>query len=203
MAMQSVADATVSVRALMTTLFLRLAPGLHELIVFDVNRHAEVNALMNRDAAPSPDSLLNGAPLNFKLSVLRNAGADSQRIEIAHRLAGASAISRESTTLAWPPLVYSLSHVALPFAPDDPIYGAEVPRPLRAIYLGRPNLLGERGLLAIPAGDLIRLRFNPFFDYMEQRIEAFLQMHSPRIAAAHALERNGPVELGDPLGGPP
>ncbi len=36
------------------------------------------------------------------------------------------------------------------------------------------ELLGERGLLAVPVGDMIRLRHNPFFPYVEKRIDAFL-----------------------------
>ena len=43
------------------------------------------------------------------------------------------------------------------------------------IYLGRPELLGERGLLAVSPTVLMRLRSNPFFSYVEQRLEVFLE----------------------------
>ena len=39
---------------------------------------------------------------------------------------------------------------------------------------GRLELRGERGLLAVPASDLIRLRYNPFFAYVLACVDAFL-----------------------------
>jgi hypothetical protein len=38
------------------------------------------------------------------------------------------------------------------------------------------EVLGEQGLLAIPASTVLRLRFNPFFAYEETRIEQFLTL---------------------------
>jgi hypothetical protein len=83
-------------------------------------------------------------------------------------------VSEEQTTLSWPPGVFSLSHVALPFGPDDPIYGEHRPARLQAIYLGRVDLLGERGVLAVPPAQLLRLRYNPFFSYLQRRVDLFL-----------------------------
>lgn len=77
--------------------------------------------------------------------------------------------------LDWPRDVFSLSHVALPFAPDDPVYGAIRPEKPEMIFLGNVELHGERGLLALPVGDLIRLRHNPFNAYVDTRIRAFLE----------------------------
>lgn len=70
--------------------------------------------------------------------------------------------------------MFSLSHTALPIAPDDPIYGSERPDTVSTVYLGRIELLGEQGLLTVPTNALVRLRFNPFFADEEQRIEQFL-----------------------------
>jgi hypothetical protein len=44
----------------------------------------------------------------------------------------------------------------------------------KLLYLGRLDVLGERGLLAVPATDLVRLRYNPFYSYLEVRVDAFL-----------------------------
>jgi hypothetical protein len=77
---------------------------------------------------------------------------------------------------AWPPGMFSLSHVALPIAPDDPVYGAGRVPEAKQVYLGRIELSGEQGLLAFPANVLIRVRFNPFFDDAERRIDAFLHL---------------------------
>jgi hypothetical protein len=67
-----------------------------------------------------------------------------------------------------------LSHVAIPFAPDDPVYGALHPAGRDFVYLGRLNVAGERGVLAVPPAQMLRLRHNPFFPYQGQRIAAFL-----------------------------
>ena len=186
MAVQSVADATVSVKALLTSLFLRLSPGGgHELLVFDINRDAEVDALLNLESIPDTVLLLGSGPYNFDLKVLRNASSETQDIVSAHLPAGDRTVSEDRTTLAWPPMIFSLSHVALPFAPDDPIYGHEAPVNAASIHLGSANLLGERGLLSIPAADLTRLRYNPFFEDMAGRIDAFLDLHGPHKITGH------------------
>jgi hypothetical protein len=50
------------------------------------------------------------------------------------------------------------------------------------LYLGRPELIGELGLLAVPMESLVRLRFNPFFSYLERRTVQFLRLEeAPRV----------------------
>ena len=72
--------------------------------------------------------------------------------------------------LAWPAGVVSLSHVALPIPYDDPLYGQMPPSDAQFIYLGDLALRGERGLLKVPPDWLLRMRYNPFYDYLERRI---------------------------------
>jgi hypothetical protein len=64
----------------------------------------------------------------------------------------------------------SLSHVALPIAPDDPLYGQRAPDNDDFIFLGQMAIQGELGLLQIPTNWMIRLRYNPFYDYLESRM---------------------------------
>jgi hypothetical protein len=66
--------------------------------------------------------------------------------------------------------VISLSHVALPFPPDDPLYGQRPPENDDLLFLGEMAIQGERGLLKIPTDWLLRLRYNPFYDYLERRV---------------------------------
>ena len=62
----------------------------------------------------------------------------------------------------------SLSHVALPFDANDPVYGThKAGGPTR---LGDLWLRGERGGLGVPLNLLSRQRFNPFFGYLESRV---------------------------------
>jgi alpha-beta hydrolase superfamily lysophospholipase len=170
LAFQSAADATISIEALVNVLFARLAPADHELVVFDINRQVDAQSLLLPDTAARVDRLLSDAPRSFAVTVITNADPQSSEVVAVHRAVQDGSIMREPTGLKWPPGVYSLSHLAVPFPPDDAHYGAAKPKSLEGIYLGHPQLLGERGLLAIPASGLMRLRFNPFFAYMEQRV---------------------------------
>jgi hypothetical protein len=78
--------------------------------------------------------------------------------------------------LAWPEGLYSLAHVALPFSPDDPIYGGMAPDKSPGIHLGALALRGERGVLQIPSSEMLRLRWNPFYPYVEERVLAWLAL---------------------------
>lgn len=42
------------------------------------------------------------------------------------------------------------------------------------ISLGNRALRGERGVLQVPAAELLRLRYNPFHSYLENRMLAFM-----------------------------
>ena len=71
----------------------------------------------------------------------------------------------------WPRGMYSLSHVALPFPPEDGLYGYH-PDGEYDVPLGTGELRGERGTLVISAETLMRASCNPFFGYLMSRIEA-------------------------------
>jgi alpha-beta hydrolase superfamily lysophospholipase len=177
LAFQSAVDATVVAGGIVTGLLARLASGdSHELVVFDVNRNDAKVALLRPETGASVARLLTGAPWPFAVTVVGNADPGSLRLVARHRAAGSSAVHEEPLPLAWPAGLFSLSHVAMPFRPDDPVYGgpeARAAAPGR-ITLGDITLLGERGILQIPDGFFLRLRYNPFFAYVEARIRTFL-----------------------------
>jgi alpha-beta hydrolase superfamily lysophospholipase len=174
LAFQSVADATVSSPAVLNALFLRLTPGGHELVAFDVNRRADIEPLLKSSALRVRALLLEAPPMPVDFTLVVNADAETDHVVSLRRATGTTVIEEQSLGLAWPRSVYSLSHVALPFPPDDPIYGANRPEDADMIFLGRLDLHGERGLLAVSADGLMRLRHNPFFAYVETRVKAFL-----------------------------
>jgi hypothetical protein len=66
--------------------------------------------------------------------------------------------------------------VALPFSADDPIYGlgGDDGDP-QALRLGALEPRGERGVLGISMDQLMRLRYNPFFPYVEKRILEWIE----------------------------
>jgi hypothetical protein len=69
--------------------------------------------------------------------------------------------------LKWPRDNFSLSHFALPFPADDPVYGALGDGSKAKLPLGHLNLRGESGVLRISDGLLLRLRHNPFYPMLE------------------------------------
>jgi alpha-beta hydrolase superfamily lysophospholipase len=171
---QSVADATVSPQAVVKVFMGRLAAEGHEVVAFDINRQAEVGPLLRPDSRDPAERLLHSPAWPFDATLLTNESPESHALVALRRSAGESTVRSEPTDLAWPRGVFALSHVALPVPPDDPIYGAEPPSTRKTLYLGKVELLGEQGLLAIPPNAMVRLRFNPFFSYVWERAERFL-----------------------------
>jgi hypothetical protein len=80
--------------------------------------------------------------------------------------------------------VFSLSHVALPFPLDDPLYGMK-PDPTESfgVTLGAIAPRGERGALLVSAESLARMSSNPFFPYLLERIDDLLGHRAPPVAA--------------------
>jgi hypothetical protein len=113
-------------------------------------------------------------------SILRwwPTNTETDQVVSLHRAAGLTIADEVALDLVWPIEVFSLSHVALPIAPDDPIYGSVSPEGDR-IFLGRTDVSGERGLLAISYASFMRQRYIPFYSYMETRVVAFLEKMNP------------------------
>lgn len=167
---QSVVDDTVSAPAVVEQLMSRLDSGSDELLLFDVNRDSRIVSLFAEDNGDRVEALLE-QPAPYAMTLVTNRDPDEPRVWALHRPPGGGRISSELLDLQWPPGVYSLSHVALPFPVDDPVYGVgseEQPT------LGQVELRGESSLLRIPVQQLMRLRYNPFHAYMTQRILDFL-----------------------------
>jgi len=174
LAFQSIVDATVSTPAVVDGLFKHLPKGGHELILFDINRRVEVKELLNRNPAESVNPLLSGDSLNFALRLVTNRDAESPEVIIRRRLAGKSAVTDNPIDFSWPDGIYSLSHVALPFPESDPLYGGTDAVDSPGISLGNFAPRGERNVLQIPATDMLRQRWNPFYVYLENRIVEFV-----------------------------
>ncbi|HET6565105.1 MAG TPA: alpha/beta hydrolase, partial [Xanthomonadales bacterium] len=87
---------------------------------------------------------------------------------------GQAGPSVQPLDLRWPRDIYSLTHVALPFPPTDRLYGGEPDGESPGIELGTLALRGERGVLEIPAAQILRLRWNPFYSWLESHTLEFL-----------------------------
>ncbi|UCD68981.1 MAG: alpha/beta fold hydrolase, partial [Betaproteobacteria bacterium] len=119
---QSVTDATVRPSAVVTRVLDRLSGSGSALVLYDVNRHSDTEALYAPNVgAWVQERLANPTP--YSVTLLTDRLSESDEVEAVTRDAGASGVVRQSLDLAWPIGVFALSHVAIPFPPDDPIYG--------------------------------------------------------------------------------
>lgn len=174
LAFLSTVDATVKAEAVADTLLERLAPEGHELVLFDVNRYADVQPLLVSDPGPLTERLRARTDRPYALTVVTNASLDSLQVVEQRTAPGAVAATVRPLGLEWPQMTFSLSHVALPFPPDDPLYGYAAPDADRHVQLGRIEIRGETGVLEVPMWVLTRQRSNPFHAYLLERIDRFV-----------------------------
>jgi pimeloyl-ACP methyl ester carboxylesterase len=166
---KSTVDATVTTDAVVDRLLIHLEQDRHELVLFDINRTAVASPIMISDPGPFTDRLMAQDNLPFTLTLITNENPESREV-VAHRKAPFSTEETiEPLNVQWPRGVISLSHIALPFPPDDPLYGVTPPEDPQKIFLGQISVRGERGLILFPADWLLRIRHNPFYDYLENR----------------------------------
>jgi alpha-beta hydrolase superfamily lysophospholipase len=165
----STVDATVTVDAVVENLLAHLAADRHELVLFDINRSEVKSTLLVADPGPLTAALIQDDTLSFHLTIVGNEAPDSNRVLSRRKSPRSSSVSIESLGVDWPASVISLSHVALPFPMDDPLYGMHPYDSDGVLHLGNIAFLGERGLLKFPADWLLRLRHNPFYDFQERR----------------------------------
>jgi alpha-beta hydrolase superfamily lysophospholipase len=168
-AFQSAVDATIPADGVVRHLLGNLAPNQHELVVFDVNREAETNAFFATDPHQAVAQLFSVVH-PFHLRLLTNRDADTLALMERHRPQGAAQTRDRPLELAWPQGIFSLSHVALPFRPDDPLYGIAPQAEGRLPSLGTVDLRGETGVLQVPLSQFLRLRSNPFYAYLLDRV---------------------------------
>jgi alpha-beta hydrolase superfamily lysophospholipase len=180
LAFLSTVDSTVNAGAVTDALLDHLAPDGHELVLFDVNRYADVQPLLVSDPGPLTARLRARAERPYALAVITNATTESLAVVEQRAPARSSELTQRALDLAWPPMTFSLSHVALPFPPDDPLYGYEVTGRTPHVQLGRIEIRGENGVLNVPMWALTRQRSNPFHGYLLERIDGFVDAATAR-----------------------
>jgi alpha-beta hydrolase superfamily lysophospholipase len=168
---QSVMDFTVSTRAIADALYAHLPPNGSELVLFDINRASKFDTLFRPAAETKLERLLPAPPRTFRTTVITNASAASDEVVERVTEAGTATEQTRPLGLRYPPEVYSLSHVALPFPVSDGLYGLD-PDPAErfGINLGNLTARGELGTLVVNPNASLRLLSNPFFPYMLERI---------------------------------
>ncbi|MGE5414342.1 MAG: hypothetical protein ACM3NW_09215 [Syntrophomonadaceae bacterium] len=164
-------DSTVETWSTIDALFGRLQDNGSELVLFDVNRSAVALGLLKNSFDDRLAALLASRDRHYRLDLVTNARAGAPEVVVRTLAPGAVESQESAPGLAWPPQVFSLSHLAVPFRPDDPLFG--LAPDLSQDYGLRLGLLaprGERGVLSVPLDQFMRINCNPFFPYVETKI---------------------------------
>jgi alpha-beta hydrolase superfamily lysophospholipase len=174
---QSLVDSTVTANEVVHGLLNRLPARGHELVVFDVNRRADIEGFLSPGLTEAIGRLENAPSFPFRVTVVANRPDGSAAIRLRTRAAGESQERDMDLPLEWPKGVVSVGHVSLPFPPDDPVYGLD-PQPVAGdppVYpLGALAIRGESGALTVPLAAFSRLRSNPFFEVIRATVRRTL-----------------------------
>jgi alpha-beta hydrolase superfamily lysophospholipase len=167
---QSVVDATVSAQDVVDALYARLPANGSELVLFDINRRPGVQQLLRPSTAAAIERLRAPPPRAYRLAWV---GSDAGGATVRVAEAGATAEALQPLAIDYPPRVFSLSHVALPFPASDALYGLtpDLGEDF-GVRLGTIDGHGERGTLMTSLDELQRMQSNPFFPYVTGRIDA-------------------------------
>ena len=173
-AFQSAVDATVLTPSLIRGLFDKLQAEGSELVLFDINRQNDLRSFLRHNVDGMLEELEGRESLPYRLTLVTNRDEGSREMAAKHRVPEKPGWGgTEPLEFSWPRGVYSLSHVAIPFPPDDPLYGIPAVAGGPGMGLGTIQPRGERRMLTVPVDTLMRLRYNPFFGYEEERILEF------------------------------
>jgi alpha-beta hydrolase superfamily lysophospholipase len=172
----SLVDATVSTPAVVHALYDVIADERSELVLFDINRASGLVPFIQPADATLLSRLTDASPRRYRRTLVTNVDTASLDVGEKSIAPGATTIESRPLGMAWPRDVFSLSHVAIPFPLSDPIYGREeTADPVRTIRLGLLSPRGERAVFAVPSDTLMRLTCNPFFTYMDGRIDTWIR----------------------------
>ena len=174
LAFQSLVDSTVTAAEVVRGLLGLLPRGGGELVVFDLNRQERLEGFLSPGPVEQMERLRGAADLPFRLTIVGNRKDAEGKLALFSREPGSGEFGRQDLELEWPPGVFSLGHVALPFPCDDPVYGLNPPAGTE-FNLGALTPKGESGALVVPLGMFSRLRCNPFFSVIRKKIEESLR----------------------------
>jgi len=175
LAFQSLVDKTVVTEAVLDDLYEKLPDNGSELVLFDVNHTGELEEYILPKHKLLLKRVMTEGSGKYAVSVLTNQDENDPGVLELRQAAGTPGFVSRGLEYSWPEDVYSLTHIALPFPLDDEVYGLDSAGVDSGYpHLGRIQLLGESGALILPPALLQRLRSNPFYGYIEERIKAVI-----------------------------
>ena len=109
LAFQSVVDTTVSTAAVAYDLLDRLPAGRNELVLFDLNRQAGIDAFTTPEAV-LPRLIGDGAR-PYTVTLVTNTDGDTKEVSAKSVAAGATGMTEEPLGLSWPDAhVFAVAH---------------------------------------------------------------------------------------------
>jgi len=177
-------DATVKNSATIQRFYNQLENQDSELVIFDVNRIDRLTMFIPEADEEQLKQLTQRSDLPYRLTVIDNLYKESEFLAERTKAPRSSSSDASALHLSWPRGVYSLSHLAVQFPPDDPVYGAVENSDVsyRGLPLGKLQPRGETRFLTVSLSQLLRIRSNPFFSYVERSVAAWSE---------DLLDRNG------------
>ncbi|HEY1435406.1 MAG TPA: alpha/beta fold hydrolase [Thermoanaerobaculia bacterium] len=175
LAFASLVDSTVDTWATVDALFGNLQDNGSELVLFDVNRSAVALGFLENNFDDRLAALVAHGGRHYFLSLVTNARPGSPEAIVRTVAPGSTTVVDRPLGLAWPPQIFSLSHLAVPFRPDDPLFG--IAPDMTTDYGVRLGLMaprGERGVLTVPIDQWMRLNCNPFYPFLEAEVRAVI-----------------------------
>lgn len=166
----SMVDSTVNVNDTVNRLYKRLPPGDHTLVLFDINHDFIAENLVKKKILSSLDTLRKMPQnMNYTFDLITDLNSTDGSVRLIR-----NEKMLEELPYQWSKGLYSLSHLAIPISPDDPLYGDENAPKSPGIKLGSLALYGENGVLE--TSSLLRQRWNPFHSYIKQRVLKFMEL---------------------------
>ena len=167
----SLVDATVLTSAIVDRLYNRMTFNDSELVLFDINRLSRLDDFLRQNHNSLYKRITVAENIPYTLTIVTNVNEASQQVHSISKSNQTLFGEAHKLDLEWPSKIFSLSHVAIPFPESDKLYGSIGPdESNNFVNIGTFSPRGERGVLAVPINLLMRLRYNPFYDYIEQRI---------------------------------
>jgi hypothetical protein len=167
---QSIIDNTISVTDTINHLYKRLPKGDHTLVLFDINNNFNNNLLVKKYVHDKIEDIkTNSTGQNYTLDLISDMNSSDDRIKLIRN----KKVIKELPYI-WPKNLFSLSHVAMPISKNDPLYGNINAPKSPGVTLGHLAMYGESSVLQISPSAILRQRWNPFYDYTQERIVDFL-----------------------------
>lgn len=180
---QSVVDDTVLASAVVRTLYSNLPKNGSEIVLFDVNRNHRFDSLLRASALQAVQNLLPPGPKRYRTTVVANVAVDDSHTVTRTTEPEQQQATVKPLSIDYPDNIFSLSHIALPFPPNDPVYGTDPDTSENfGVHLGTQAPRGERGALVLNLDSVLRISSNPFYPYVHERIEGVIPAPAQPLA---------------------